>query len=178
MVGQVTTGLIGAVGGQVEIKPSGNELPVWPNATRHGIRITSDKFAPIRLILVVTPELAGSFRPPEQARPPAVKPPEQPSAEQAAAAVQQSANLELLLGVKLEATIRFGQKQMLLREVLELHPGVAISLDRKLEEPVELLVGGRMVARGEVVIVDGNYGLRVTDIVCPQNRIDLLWTSM
>jgi flagellar motor switch protein FliN/FliY len=82
----------------------------------------------------------------------------------------------LLLDVALDATIRFGQKQMLLRDILDLHPGVAISLDRHLEEPVELLIGGRKVARGEVVIVDGNYGLRITEIVSPQQRIESLRT--
>jgi flagellar motor switch protein FliN/FliY len=87
-----------------------------------------------------------------------------------------SANLELLLDVKLDATIRFGQKQMLLREVLDLHPGIAVALDRQVEEPVELLVGGRTVARGEVVIVDGNYGLRITEILSPQHRIESLRT--
>jgi flagellar motor switch protein FliN len=49
-----------------------------------------------------------------------------------------------------------------------------VGLDRHVEEPVDLLVGGRMVARGEVVIVDGNYGLRITEIVSPQQRISFL----
>jgi flagellar motor switch protein FliN/FliY len=80
----------------------------------------------------------------------------------------------LLLEVRLDATIRFGQKQMLLREILELHPGTAIALDRQVQEPVELLVGGRVVAQGEVVIVDGNYGLRITEILSPQQRIESL----
>jgi flagellar motor switch protein FliN len=83
-------------------------------------------------------------------------------------------NLELLLDVRLDATIRFGQKTMLLREILELHPGTAVALDRQVEEPVELLVGGKVVAQGEVVIVDGNYGLRITEILSPQQRIESL----
>ncbi|MBZ5659235.1 MAG: flagellar motor switch protein FliN [Acidobacteriia bacterium] len=92
------------------------------------------------------------------------------------ASAARSSNLELLLDVKLDATIRFGRKQMLLREILELHPGSAVALDRQVEEPVELLVGGRMVAWGEVVIVDGNYGLRITEILSPQQRIESLRT--
>jgi flagellar motor switch protein FliN/FliY len=96
------------------------------------------------------------------------------SATHAEVPAARNANLELVLDVNLDATIRFGQKQMLLRDILELHPGVAIVLDRRVQEPVELLIGGRMVARGEVVIVDGNYGLRVTEIVSPLERIDAL----
>ena len=82
--------------------------------------------------------------------------------------------MELLLDIKLSATIRFGQRRMLLREILEIHPGAAIELDRNVQDPVDLLVGGRVIARGEVVIVDGNYGLRILEIVSPQQRIALL----
>jgi flagellar motor switch protein FliN/FliY len=174
VVGHVTTGLKGAAGGEVEIKPSGSEAPSWPDATRTAIRITGEKFAPIRLGFVVTAELVGSIRPPQETAPPVAAAAGETPAPQPAAPMAPSSNLELLLDVGLDATIRFGQKQMLLREILDLHPGVAIPLDRRLEEPVDLLIGGRMVARGEVVIVDGNYGLRITEIVSPQQRIESL----
>jgi flagellar motor switch protein FliN/FliY len=176
VVGHVATGLKSAAGGEVEIKPSGSDAPSWPDAARAGIRITGEKFAPIRLCLVVTAELVGSIRQPQETNPPVVSEAKPTEAPQPAASTAQSSNLELLLDVALDATIRFGQKQMLLRDILDLHPGVAISLDRHLEEPVELLIGGRKVARGEVVIVDGNYGLRITEIVSPQQRIESLRT--
>lgn len=82
--------------------------------------------------------------------------------------------MELLLDVRLDASIRFGQKRMLLRDILELHPGTAVALDRQVQEPVELLVGGHAVAQGEVVIVDGNYALRITEILSALQRIDSL----
>lgn len=82
------------------------------------------------------------------------------------------ANLDLLLDVELDASLRFGQREMLLRDVLGLRPGSVIELDRKLQEPAELLVAGRVIARGEVVIVDGNYGLRITDILQPRQRLE------
>jgi flagellar motor switch protein FliN/FliY len=85
-------------------------------------------------------------------------------------------NLDLLLDVELDANLRFGQREMLLREILELRPGSVVELNRQLQEPAELLVGGRIIARGEVVIVDGNYGLRITDIVQPQKRLESLRT--
>ena len=72
--------------------------------------------------------------------------------------------LDMLMDVQLAMTMRFGSKIMLLREVLDLSPGSVIELDRKIQEPVDLLLDGRLVARGEVVVIEGNYGLRVTDV--------------
>jgi flagellar motor switch protein FliN len=74
------------------------------------------------------------------------------------------ANLKLVMDVELNVSLRFGQRQLPLREVLELSSGSVIELDRMVDEPVELLLDGKLVARGEAVIVDGNYGLRVTEI--------------
>jgi flagellar motor switch protein FliN/FliY len=72
--------------------------------------------------------------------------------------------LDLLMDVQLAMTLRFGATRLLLREVLDLSPGAVIELDRKVQEPVDLLLDGRLVARGEVVVIEGNYGLRVTDV--------------
>jgi flagellar motor switch protein FliN len=72
--------------------------------------------------------------------------------------------LDLLLDVQLGMTMRFGTRRLLLREVLDLSPGAVVELDRKVQEPVDLLLDGRLVARGEVVVIDGSYGLRVTDV--------------
>lgn len=77
------------------------------------------------------------------------------------------ANLHLVMDVELNVSLRFGQRQLPLREVLELSSGSVIELDRMVDEPVELLLDGKLVARGEAVIVDGNYGLRVTEIPRP-----------
>ncbi len=176
VLGQVATNLKSLAGGEVELKPAGSEAPQWTDATRVGIRVSSEKLEPVNLTLVVSPELRKNLQPapktPAVAAPNA-EAPAQPIPELSAS---RNSNLELLLDVKLDATIRFGQKQMLLREVLDLHPGTAVALDRQIEEPVELLIGGRTVARGEVVIVDGNYGLRITEILSPQQRIESLRT--
>ncbi len=75
-----------------------------------------------------------------------------------------SGALDLLMDVQLGLTLRFGSRQMLLREILDLNPGVVIELDRKVAEPVDLLLDGKLVARGEVVVINGDYGLRVTDV--------------
>ncbi len=73
-------------------------------------------------------------------------------------------NLDLLMHVELAVTLRFGQRQMLLQEILDLQSGSVIELDREIQEPVDLLLDGRIIARGNVVIVDGNYGLRVSEV--------------
>jgi flagellar motor switch protein FliN len=188
VLGQVATSLKRVAEGEVVVKPSRSEAPAWTGASRLGIRITGEKLQPIHLALLVSPELARSLQPRPAAAPlPAAAP--SPSQKIAAASAAptattaepasppgggRSSNLELLLDIKLDATIRFGQKHMLLREILELHPGTAVALDRQVQEPVELLVGGRVVAQGDVVIVDGNYGIRITEILSPLQRIESL----
>lgn len=73
--------------------------------------------------------------------------------------------LQRVIDVPLAVTLRFGQRQLTLRELLELNTGSLVELDRQVEEPVELMLGERVIARGEVVIVDGNYGMRVSEVV-------------
>ena len=73
-------------------------------------------------------------------------------------------NLGLLWDVHLGIVLRFGQKRMPLREILDFCAGTVIELDQQIEDPVELLLDGKVIARGEVVVVEGNYGLRVTEV--------------
>jgi flagellar motor switch protein FliN/FliY len=73
-------------------------------------------------------------------------------------------NLDLVMDVELSVTLRFGQRQLTLREVMDLTSGSVVELDRQVEEPVELLLNGTVIARGEAVVIDGNYGLRVTEV--------------
>ncbi len=108
--------------------------------------------------------------PPPPPRPPTAAP--APPPVPAPPPTPNPANLDLLLDVALEATLRFGQREMILREILELRPGSVIELNRRVQEPAELLVAGRVIARGEVVIVDGAYGLRITDITQPHQRLE------
>jgi flagellar motor switch protein FliN/FliY len=80
--------------------------------------------------------------------------------------------LELLLDVELEASLRFGAREMPLGEILELGPGDVVELDRHVADPVDLIVGDKIVARGEVVLVNGNFGLRVTEVAAPRKRLE------
>lgn len=76
-------------------------------------------------------------------------------------------NLDLVMDVELNVTLRFGKRQLSLREVLELTSGSVVELDRQVDEPVELLLNGVLIAKGEAVVVDGNYGLRVIEVAHP-----------
>jgi len=75
--------------------------------------------------------------------------------------------LDLLMDAELDVTLRFGKRSMILREILELDAGSVVELDRQVQEPADLLLDGRLIARGEVVVVDRNFGLRVLEIVSP-----------
>jgi len=83
-----------------------------------------------------------------------------------------SPGLELLLDVELEASLRFGCREMPLGEILELGPGDVVQLDRHVADPVDLIVGDKIVARGEVVLVDGNFGLRISQVATPRMRLE------
>lgn len=98
------------------------------------------------------------------AAPPAATDFSAPAPPPAVDSVQSAGAMDLLMDVRLAMTMRFGARNMLLREVLDLTPGTVVALDRKIQEPVDLLLDGRLVARGEVVVIEGNYGLRVTDV--------------
>src|SRR5271154_696746 len=82
------------------------------------------------------------------------------------------AGVALLCDIELDATLQFGSREMPLREVLQLGPGDVVELDRHVSEPVDLIVGDRIVARGEVVVVSGNFALRITEVATPQLRLE------
>lgn len=100
-----------------------------------------------------------------------------PAAEKKTKENQSSVSLpargvELLLDIELEASLRFGSKEMPLSEVLELGPGDVVQLERHVSDPVDLIVGDKIVARGEVVLVNGNFGLRVTEVAEPKKSLE------
>ena len=150
-----------------EAQPKAPEAPPPP-----------EKAAEVKVAEAKTPAAPANPAPAKPTAPKAAAPASTPaSARQASPSAAAGnagnpANLDLLLDVELEASLRFGQREMPLREILDLHPGSVVELNRKIQEPAELLVAGRVIARGEVVIVDGNYGLRITDIAHPRERLE------
>lgn len=77
--------------------------------------------------------------------------------------------LDLLHGVEMEVTAELGRARMTVKKLLELLPGNIVELDRSAGAPADLLVNGRMIARGEVVVIDENFGIRITEII-PQSE--------
>ena len=83
-------------------------------------------------------------------------------------------NLELLMDIKLELTVELGRCQLPVKKVLELTRGSIIELDKIAGESVELYANGKHIANGEVVVIEDNFGLRITSITEPQERIKSL----
>ncbi|WP_378951839.1 flagellar motor switch phosphatase FliY [Pelosinus sp. sgz500959] len=79
-------------------------------------------------------------------------------------------NINLLMDVPLQVTVELGRTRKLIRDILELSPGSVIELDKLAGEPVDILVNGKLIAKGEVVVIDDNFGVRITDIVSPLER--------
>ena len=136
------------------------ELP----AASHSFLLKSDErtwsLSVTEMLRAAPPEKKSVSVPPSA--PPT--PPPTPPAERA--------GLDLLLDVELEATLRFGCRELPLGEVLDLGPGDVVQLDRTISDPVDLVVGDKIVARGEVVLVNGNFGLRVTEVATPRKRLE------
>ena len=87
--------------------------------------------------------------------------------DSAGPSVQLRGGLDMLHDVEMEVSAELGRTRMSVRELLSLTPGAIVELDRAAGSPADLLVNGRLIARGEVVVVDENFGIRVTEIVAP-----------
>ncbi|MBU2702002.1 flagellar motor switch protein FliN/FliY [Sporomusaceae bacterium BoRhaA] len=79
-------------------------------------------------------------------------------------------NINLIMDVPLQVTVELGRTRKLIREILDLSAGSVIELDKLAGEPVDILVNGKLIAKGEVVVIDENFGVRVTDILSPLER--------
>ncbi|UCD94034.1 MAG: flagellar motor switch protein FliN [Candidatus Zixiibacteriota bacterium] len=87
---------------------------------------------------------------------------------------EQTQNIDLLMDVDLPVSIELGRTKLCISEILALGPGSIIELDKLVGEPVDLLVNQKRVARGEVVVVEENFGLRITQLVSPEERLQKL----
>ena len=80
-------------------------------------------------------------------------------------------NVDLLMDIELPVIIRIGRTELLLQDILKLTPGAIIELNKAMDDPIDMLVNNKLVARGEVVVVDGNFAFRITEIVSAAARI-------
>ncbi len=179
--GVAATALGAAAGGEVKLHLAASAAPSWSSDAIFCLRTTNagEAAAPvapattapatttqatttpatIALEIQISPTLAAALLPRIQPAPAAQS--------SSSPAPPPSAGYGRLMDVDLDVKLRFGTRRMLLREVLALSAGVVVELDNHLHSPVDLLLDGRLIAQGEVVIVDGKYGLRITDVVEP-----------
>jgi flagellar motor switch protein FliN len=156
---------------EVRLDFAGTERPAWTPAAQATFQLVVSPNPPVLLTLQLSPELAHVLQSIEWEPATTTSEPESVRASAAGNESSRDSNIDLLMDVELEVSLRFGERKLLLKEVLELGPGSLIELDQEVQDPVELLVGKKVVARGDVVVVDGNYGLRVTEIASPSERI-------
>jgi flagellar motor switch protein FliN/FliY len=140
--------------GEVSIRTELSEAPAWPAAVTAMLNGEHEQAPQMLLELRLSAALAAALRVIE----PAV------DAAETAAAPDVRASLGSLMDVELNVSLRFGTRRMLLSDILDLGAGAVVELDRHTDEPVDLLLDGKLVARGEVVVIDGNFGLRVTEL--------------
>lgn len=86
----------------------------------------------------------------------------------------QNQNLNILLDVKLQLTVELGRTELPIKKVLELTKGSIVTLNKAAGEPVELFANGKLIAYGEVVVIEDNFGLRITHITDPAKRLSSL----
>ncbi len=86
----------------------------------------------------------------------------------------QSPNLDFILDIPLKLTVELGRTKLLINELLQLGQGSVIELDKLAGEPLEILVNDKLIARGEAVIVNEKFGVRITDILSPMDRVEKL----
>jgi len=83
-------------------------------------------------------------------------------------------NLDFILDIPLNVTVELGRTNVVIKDLLQLGQGSVLELDKLAGEPLEILVNGKLVAKGEVVVVNEKFGIRLTDIISPVERIETL----
>ena len=178
LAGQSLESVANAVGarlGREVVCPARTEKPGPPAAGEcFVVEVTLEGAAPLLLLAVPGPELAATLSP--QARQPGNAGEAQPAgaADAHAATPGGSQMLDLLLDVELPVSISFGRTQLALREALKLTTGSIVELNRTVSEPVEVIVNNCVIARGEVVVIEGNYGVRIREIMSREARLNNL----
>jgi len=83
-------------------------------------------------------------------------------------------DLGFILDIPLELSVEFGKVKIVINDLIQLGQGSIIELDKSVGDPLEIYINGKLIARGEVVVVDDKFGIRVTDIISPMERVKSL----
>ena len=169
IAGLAATALASIAGGEVQLHLSPSAAPSWSSDAIVCLHTRDEAGTSIAIEIKISPALAAALQPRVESVSPAPKPAPAtaPAAPLSSTQPAPSSSYRRLMDVGLDVKLRFGTRRMLLRDVLALSAGVVVELDNTLHSPVDLLLDGRLIAQGEVVIVDGKYGLRITDVVDP-----------
>ncbi len=163
IAGLVSTAIGPVVGGEVQLQLSLAEPPWAATADAvASVHSRDEAGSEIAIEIRLSPALASSLATQVVAPAAASQP---PSAEVPVPPPPGAAGYHRLFDVGLGVKLRFGTRRMLLRDVLALSTGLVVELEDALDSPVDLLLDGRVIARGDVVVIDGKYGLRVTEVV-------------
>jgi flagellar motor switch protein FliN/FliY len=146
--------------------------PAAHGGTAYAFEITLAE-KPFVLLAVFTLVVANAG---ETAPQPEAKPTGGNRAQAAAAGTAPSKSaIDLLLDVELPVSVSFGRAQLMLKDVIKLTTGSIVELNRALTEPVEVIVNNCVIARGEVVVIEGNYGIRIKQVISRQERLRTLY---
>ena len=148
---------------EVQLTVNLGEAPTWPPAASGCISSGATAPRPVQVEWKLSSALATAL----------VSAWREPDASPAAPAAPTSLpprskgqeKLELLMDVELDVVLRFGGRNILLKEILDLGPGSVVELDRTIQDEADLLLDGKLVARGEVVVVERNFGIRITEVL-------------
>lgn len=168
IAGLAATTLAATAGGEVQLHLSASAAPSWSSDAIVCLQTPAEAGTALALEIRISPALAAALPPRVQPEPTSSQASSQtasPSSPPSSSEPPPNSSYRRLLDVGLDVKLRFGTRRMLLRDVLGLSAGVVVELDNTLHSPVDLLLDGRLIAQGEVVVVDGKYGLHVTDVV-------------
>src|SRR6202043_1481057 len=165
VAGMAATPLAATAGGEVQLHLPASAAPSWSSDAVVCLetRNEAETGASLSIEIQISPALAAELQPRLQPAPS----PQTTAQPSPPSSTPPASSYGRLMDVGLDVKLRFGTRRMLLRDVLALSAGVVVELDNTLHSPVDLLLDGRLIAQGEVVIVDGKYGLRVTEVVEP-----------
>ncbi len=174
IVNQALSGVASAVSTRARkeiacVEGSGAAPPAAHGGAAYSFEITLGEKT-FQLLAVFTFALANLAESPAQ---PVAKPAAGDRAQLAAPA--STSSIDLLLDVELPVSVSFGRAQLMLKDVIKLTTGSIVELNRALTEPVEVIVNNCVIARGEVVVVEGNYGIRIKQVISRQERLRTLY---
>ncbi|HVM94604.1 MAG TPA: FliM/FliN family flagellar motor switch protein [Terriglobales bacterium] len=168
VAGLVATAIGDFAGGEVHLQLVNSEAPWAATAERASTLHTRDESgAEIAVELRIGQPLGAALAARGAAASASQSAPAAASALEDAPLPPNAAGYHRLFDVGLNVKLRFGTRRMVLRDILALSTGLVVELDNDLNSPVDLLLDGRVIARGEVVVIDGKYGLRVSEVVEP-----------